>query len=217
MPPVRRATVGVRQVAARPPSSLPVDRLAGGVAARTRGGTPGATRATCRSGSGRPTGCRCCWRPGRRRRRRRAMRRRGPGWFWAAGQHHEAPGSAATSSAVPSDAVGAGGSSGSSALSGTKTVPPPFTVWSTPWSKNWPKNVNRLVVRRREADVGGHVRDEQRLVRRHAAGGQPVGGSPAASARWCTGTRPGCPGCAPGTRPRRPRPGWSTSGRRSGC
>src|SRR5436305_14643127 len=32
--------------------------------------------------------------------------------------------------------------SGSSALSGTKTVPPLLTVWSTPWSKNWPKNVN---------------------------------------------------------------------------
>ena len=32
--------------------------------------------------------------------------------------------------------------SGSSALSGTKTVPPPLTVWSTPWSKNWPKKVN---------------------------------------------------------------------------
>src|SRR4051794_31693993 len=31
---------------------------------------------------------------------------------------------------------------GSSALSGTKTVPPLLTVWSTPWSKNWPKNVN---------------------------------------------------------------------------
>src|SRR5439155_26034266 len=25
---------------------------------------------------------------------------------------------------------------------GTNTVPPLFTVWSTPWSKNWPKNVN---------------------------------------------------------------------------
>src|SRR4051794_27612898 len=31
---------------------------------------------------------------------------------------------------------------GSSAFSGTKTVPPLLTVWSTPWSKNWPKNVN---------------------------------------------------------------------------
>src|SRR3954453_14396994 len=35
--------------------------------------------------------------------------------------------------------------SGSSALSGTKTVLPLFTVWSTPWSKNWPKKVNTLL------------------------------------------------------------------------
>src|SRR3954467_11914691 len=32
--------------------------------------------------------------------------------------------------------------SGSSAVRGTKTVPPLLTVWSTPWSKNWPKKVN---------------------------------------------------------------------------
>src|SRR3954451_12440074 len=32
--------------------------------------------------------------------------------------------------------------SGSSALSGMNTLPPLFSVWSTPWSKNWPKNVN---------------------------------------------------------------------------
>src|SRR3954471_11753083 len=32
--------------------------------------------------------------------------------------------------------------SGSSAFSGTKTVEPLLTVWSTPWSKNCPKNVN---------------------------------------------------------------------------
>jgi hypothetical protein len=32
--------------------------------------------------------------------------------------------------------------SGSSDLSGMKTLAPLFTVWSTPWSKNWPKNVN---------------------------------------------------------------------------
>ena len=30
-------------------------------------------------------------------------------------------------------------------MRGTNTVPPLFTVWSTPWSKNWPKNVNRLL------------------------------------------------------------------------
>ncbi len=32
--------------------------------------------------------------------------------------------------------------SGSSAFNGTKTVPPPLTVWSTPWSKNCPNSVN---------------------------------------------------------------------------
>src|SRR4051812_15352877 len=31
---------------------------------------------------------------------------------------------------------------GSSPCSGTNTVAPPLTVWSTPWSKNWPKKVN---------------------------------------------------------------------------
>ena len=34
------------------------------------------------------------------------------------------------------------GDSGSSACSGTNTVPPPFVTRSKPWSKNWPKNVN---------------------------------------------------------------------------
>jgi hypothetical protein len=33
--------------------------------------------------------------------------------------------------------------SGSSALRGTITVPPPLTVWSMPWSKNCPNNVNQ--------------------------------------------------------------------------
>src|SRR4051795_7906715 len=32
--------------------------------------------------------------------------------------------------------------SGSSAFSGTTTLAPLLTVWSTPWSKNWPKKVN---------------------------------------------------------------------------
>ena len=44
------------------------DRVAGGVQSRTRAGTPGARSARCRSGSGRPTACRCCSRPGCRRR-----------------------------------------------------------------------------------------------------------------------------------------------------
>src|SRR3954451_13885282 len=35
--------------------------------------------------------------------------------------------------------------SGSSGRSGTKTLLPLLTVWSTPWSKNWPKKVNTLL------------------------------------------------------------------------
>src|SRR3954453_7887098 len=65
----------------------------------------------------------------------------GPGWFlprvsnmnaWLAG----------TSSPVFALPSGPSVLSGSSALSGTKTVQPPLTVWSTPWSKNWPNSVN---------------------------------------------------------------------------
>src|SRR4051812_49600345 len=50
-----------------------------------------------------------------------------------------------TSSPVPATPSGPRVMSGSSALSGTKTVAPVLTVWSTPWSKNWPKKVNRLL------------------------------------------------------------------------
>ena len=74
------------------------------------------------------------------------------------------------------------------------------------------------VVRRREADVGGDVRDEQRLVRRRAVSRDCRDRRTATGpGRWCTARRPGCPGSAPGTRPRRSPPGWSRSGRRSGC
>ena len=74
------------------------------------------------------------------------------------------------------------------------------------------------VVRRGEADVGRDVRDEQRLVGRRASGGTAsTGGLPSGSGSVVHGTRPGCPGCAPGNRPRRWRPGWSRSDRRSGC
>src|SRR3954465_12206147 len=47
-----------------------------------------------------------------------------------------------TSSPVRAAPSGPRRTSGSSALSGTNTAVPLFTVWSTPWSKNWPKNVN---------------------------------------------------------------------------
>ena len=47
-----------------------------------------------------------------------------------------------TWSGVPASPSGPRVRSGSSARSGTKTVAPLLTVWSTPWSKNCPKNVN---------------------------------------------------------------------------
>src|SRR3954454_10915364 len=50
-----------------------------------------------------------------------------------------------TSSPVPATPSGPRGISGSSAFSGTNTVAPVLTVWSTPWSKNWPKNVKMLL------------------------------------------------------------------------
>src|SRR4051794_24647706 len=49
---------------------------------------------------------------------------------------------AGTSSPVPALPSGPSVRSGSSAFSGTNTVCPLLTVWSTPWSKNCPKNVN---------------------------------------------------------------------------
>src|SRR4051794_34680808 len=49
---------------------------------------------------------------------------------------------AGTSSPVPALPSGPTVRRGSSALSGTNTVPWSLTVWSTPWSKNWPKKVN---------------------------------------------------------------------------
>src|SRR5205085_6263121 len=65
----------------------------------------------------------------------------GPGWFCArVSTMKRWPGG--TSSPVFATPSGPTVMSGSSARSGTNTVPPLLTVWSTPWSKNWPKNVN---------------------------------------------------------------------------
>src|SRR4051812_15115696 len=71
----------------------------------------------------------------------------GPGWFcalvsgmkrWLGGTKSRSPGWGSSAvPAMPSDPM----MSGSSAFSGTITVAPLFTVWSTPWSKNWPKKV----------------------------------------------------------------------------
>src|SRR6478609_7546106 len=63
-----------------------------------------------------------------------------PGWFcarvrtmkrWLAGRSSPLP----KTWSLPA-------TSGSSLLSGTKTLAPLLTVWSTPWSKNWPNRVN---------------------------------------------------------------------------
>src|SRR5205814_4236087 len=50
-----------------------------------------------------------------------------------------------TSSPVLATPSGPSVTSGSSSCSGTNTVPPLLTVWSTPWSKNCPKNVNHVL------------------------------------------------------------------------
>src|ERR1700750_3403652 len=69
----------------------------------------------------------------------------GPGWFLARVSTMKSLRPAITSSPVLGRPSGPFGSprSGSSARSGTNTVAPLLTVWSTPWSKNWPKNVNQ--------------------------------------------------------------------------
>ena len=71
--------------------------------------------------------------------------------------------------------------SGSSFLSGTKTVPPPLTVWSTPWSKNWPNSVNIELYGGERPTSVRDVRDEQGLVwqgRSRPTGGVAHGTTP---------------------------------------
>src|SRR3954454_14974605 len=65
----------------------------------------------------------------------------GPGWFCARVSTMKRS-EGGTSSPVLGLPSGPRVTSGSSALSGTTTVPPLLTVWSTPWSKNCPKKVN---------------------------------------------------------------------------
>ena len=213
------------------PAGEAAEQLAGGDRAgrrrssRTRAGTPGARRARCRSGSGRPTASRCCWRSGCRRRTRPRRRRVvaedavRAGLVLGPGQHHERAGSAGTSSPVPGLPSGPSVISGSSALQRDEDGAAALDGLVDAVVEELAEEREQRVVRRREADVGGDVRDEQGLVRRHAAGGDAddrrmrrrvrVGGA-RVHAR-------GCPGCAPGTPAAATRPGWSRSGRRSGC
>ena len=74
----------------------------------------------------------------------------GPGWSWARVSTMKACDAGTSSQCfacgvpqlVPAMPSGPTVRSGSSAASGTNTVSPVLTVWSTPWSKNWPKKVN---------------------------------------------------------------------------
>ena len=200
-----------------------VDGLAGAVERRTRAGTPGARDATCRSGSGRPRASRCCWRPGCRRRSRRRGGRVvaedavGAGLVLGAGEHHERLARRAPRRRCrrcrPGRRI-----SGSSALQRDEDRAPLLTVWSTPWSKNWPKNVNsELYGGERPTSVVTFGMNSvlcdgtQSAGRRRPADGRRVRVGRARE------RRPGCPACGPGSRPRRPPPGSSRSGRRSGC
>ena len=87
--------------------------------------------------------------------------------------------------------------SGSSGLSGTKTVPPPLTVWSRPWSKNWPKNVNSEL-------YGGDSPASVLMLGignvwcdgTHPAGTPSTGGSTIGSGSVVQGTYRGAPGWA---------------------
>ena len=66
--------------------------------------------------------------------------------------------------------------SGSSALSGTKTVPlPPLVILSRPWSKNWPKMVNSELNGGESPTSVVTLGMSRVRVRRDAAGGQAVG------------------------------------------
>ena len=167
--------------------SRPGRSSAGRRAVGTRAGRPGARRATCRSGSGRPRACPCWSRPGCRRRLPRTPS--GPGWFLARVSTMNAW-FAGDLVAVAGVAVRAeGDAAGRPACSGTKTVAAALDGLVDAVVEELAEEREQRVVRRREADVGRHVRDEQRLVRRRAAGGTPsTGGAASGPGRWCTGT-----------------------------
>ena len=158
--------------------------------ASTRAGRPGARSARCRSGSGRPTASRCCWRPVTSS----AVPSwpSGPGWFWARVSTMNAW-LAGTSSPVPGLPSGPTVRSGSSALSGTKTVPPLLTVWSTPWSKNWPKKVNiELYGGERPTSVVTLGMNSVWCDGTQPTGTASTGGSRSGSGSVVQGNSPGC-------------------------
>src|SRR3954447_6530763 len=132
----------------------------------------------------------------------------GPGWFlprvstmnaWSAG----------TSSPVFALPSGPSFLSGSSALSGTKTVPPPLTVWSTPWSKNWPNSVNsELYGGERPTSVVTLGMNSVLWDGVHSGGTAAMGGSTVSSGSVVHGTTPGLPWVRTGKPAARIAAGW---------
>ena len=87
-----------------------------------------------------------------------------------------------------------GDAAGRRRCSGTKTVPPLLTVWSTPWSKNWPKNVNsELYGGERPTSVVTFGMNSVWCDGTQPAGDAAIGGPPSGRGRSCTGTTPGLP------------------------
>ena len=114
------------RVAALPVIRCPVGSGPSADERRTHAGRPGATGATCRSGSGRRTAS-SGWSPRRRRSIAgvRIMQRAA-----AAGRRRAG------------DAVGAGNSGSSAVERHEDRAAPPLLTRSRPWSKNWPNSVN---------------------------------------------------------------------------
>ena len=142
-----------------------------GVVARTRAGTPGATRARCRSGSGRPTGesvLLAFWTSSALSSPRRVVAGiRRTGLVLRAGEHHERAGCREEPRRrcrrLPS---GPSVTSGSSALQRHEDRAAALDGLVDAVVEELAEEREQRVVRRREADVGRDVRDEQGLVLR---------------------------------------------------
>src|SRR5215218_93049 len=114
----------------------------------------------------------------------------GPGWFcarvstmkrWLGGR----------SSLLPRTWSGPA-ISGSSSCSGTNTVPPLLTVWSTPWSKNWPKKVkSELYGGERPTSVVTFGMKSVLCDGTQFLGSASTGGSASGSGSTLHGNRPG--------------------------
>src|SRR4051812_29898466 len=116
----------------------------------------------------------------------------GPGWFFARVRTmNRRLGS--RSSALPKT-WSLPATSGSSPLSGTNTVPPPLTVWSTPWSKNCPNRVNiELYGGERPTSVVTFGMNKVWNFGVQSVGEPGVGGSVVSSGSTTQGTVPGLP------------------------